>query len=468
MNQLSKIRTIVVGAGGGGIASALFASSRGEEVLLLESHYALGGCASYFKRGQFVFDAGATTLSGVNVGEPLGDLFELLGEAPELHACDPGIIFHLSSGKQISYHRDFERWMQELEAHFPTLDHRPFWNLIRKINKKSWSLVRDVRTFPFASLSDLKDVIKHPSYISLIPHLLISTDHALKKYGLDQPDFVELVNGILLISAQAESPDIPFLVGAMALSYPAETYAPVGGMKGLMDFFHDQLIKRGVTLRLKTKVEKISKGEVTLSSGEKISGDKIISNVPVWNMARMTEGLLGKTLSHEAGTHPGSWGAFTMYFGIKENQRGLYHQVHLNHPFVKNYFVSFSVPGDLKRAPSGYQSVSISTHVFANEETRRNELTEIILKDFKKRFGVEEVKFLTTGTPKTFERYTGRLNGFVGGLPFLYGKNPMSLLSPLTNDSTVFRVGDTVFPGQGLCGVVAGASQLHHRIKRLT
>lgn len=466
MNQHSKLKTIVIGAGGGGLASALFAATRGEEVLLLEAHYALGGCASYFKRGQFVFDAGATTLSGVNVGEPLGDLFELLGSAPELYPSDPGIVFHLSNGNIISYYRDFEKWMAELESHFPGLPHRKFWKTVRSINAKSWNLLKDVRTFPFRSLSDVTDVLKHPEYISLVPYLLISTDAALKKAGLDTPDYLELVNGILLISAQAEAQEIPFIVGAMALSYPAETYAPVGGMKGLMDFFQRELEKRGVQIRLKTTVTKIASGEVTLSSGEKIKADRIISNLPIWNMAQLTEGSLGESLKKEAGDRPGSWGAFTMYFGVPNTSVNNYHQIHLNHPLVKNYFVSFSVPGDFKRAPGGYQSVSISTHVHAEEETKRSELTEIILNDFKKRFGVPEVKFLTTGTPKTFERYTGRLKGFVGGLPFLYGKNPLSILSPLTNDRSVFRVGDTVFPGQGLCGVVAGAGQLHHRLKK--
>lgn len=43
------MKTIVVGAGGGGIASALLANLRGEKVTLLEGHSHVGGCASYFK-----------------------------------------------------------------------------------------------------------------------------------------------------------------------------------------------------------------------------------------------------------------------------------------------------------------------------------------------------------------------------------------------------------------------------------
>jgi len=458
------MKTIIVGAGGGGIASALLSAKRGDEVHLYESHSALGGCASWFKRSSYIFDAGATTLSGVGVGEPLGELFEILGHSPSLYPSDPGIVFHLSCGKVVHYYRDFEKWMKELHMHFPHLNHRPFWNDIYSINKKSWSLLSNVRTFPFTKLSDVLPVLKNPQFSSLIPFLGLSTEHMLKKYGLFDQDFVELVNGILLISAQAPSDKIPFIVGAMALSYPRETYAIYGGMKGLMDFFQLELNKLGVHLHLKSKVKTILNKGIELSDHERISADRLIVNLPIWNLSELSEGSLRKVFSKESQKRPGSWGAFTIYFGAKSNVNDLYHQIHLNHPVIKNYFVSFSIPGDELRAPLGYQAVSISTHVYAEEEINREMISKIIMDDFIKRFQVEDIKFLTTGTPKTFERYTGRKNGFVGGLPFLYGTNPQSLLSPVTKFKDIYRVGDTVFPGQGLCGVVAGALQLHYRL----
>jgi phytoene dehydrogenase-like protein len=461
----SDKRTLVVGAGGAGISSALLASLRGEEVTILESHSALGGCASWFRRGRFIFDAGATTLSGVGENEPLGQLFELLGKKPHLYPADPGIVFHLSSGKTIRYHRDFEMWMKELSQSFPGFSHRPFWELVRKINKDSWSLLRDVKTFPFTSFRDLKDICYHPRYIKLLPHLFISTELTLKKYGLDHAEYLELINGILLISAQAHSEKIPFIVGAMALSYPAETYAPVGGMKGLMDFFEQELIQRGVEIRKNFKITEIRENSVKARDKE-VCGDKLIINLPVWNIANLYQGKDKDKFLQEAKARPGSWGALTLYFGMKSQHTELYHQIHLKNKEVKNYFVSFSVPGD-NRAPEGFQSVSISTHVLAtdNLDEKKNELASIIMQDFKARFKVDDILFFTIGTPKTFERYTGRSNGFVGGLPFLLGKNPLSLLSPLTAQENLFRVGDTVFPGQGLCGVVAGALNLHHRLK---
>jgi phytoene dehydrogenase-like protein len=456
-------KTLVVGAGGGGMASALLASLRGEDVTLIEGHSKLGGCASWFKRGQFIFDAGATTLSGVSEHEPLGELFKLLGSRPPLKVCDPGITFHLSNGKVIRYHRDFERWMEELKKHFSDFNHRPFWEKVRRINHMSWELLRDVKTFPFRSWSDFTEVLKHPRYVSLVPYLLLSTEMALKSYNLFDESYLELINGVMIISAQGEARDIPFIVGAMALSYPSETYAIEGGMKGLMDYFQQELVKRNVEVLMRTKVIGLHNTSVKLQDGSDLSGDKIIMNVPVWNIAALSH---DPQFQKEAEAKPGHWGALTLYFGVEGNFSDLYQQVHLKGE-VENYFISFSLPGDLKRAPEGYQAVTISTHVAAGNFSQEDRIrfSEIILDDFKKRFNVSEVKFFLTGAPKTFERYTGRKSGFVGGLPFLYGKNPLNLLSPLTHLQNVYRVGDTVFPGQGLCGVVAGALELDHRLR---
>lgn len=441
------MKTLIVGAGAGGIASALLARMRGEEVTIFEAHSHIGGCASYFKRGPFVFDAGATTLSGMLPHKPLGILFDLLGEKPPYESVDPGMVIHLSTGEVITYHQDFEKWMTELSVHFPQLEHRKFWKKIHQIDQLGWELLGHLRKFPSFDPQDFFFIFKNPRFLKVLPYFFLSTDMALKFYNLDDPRYREMINGILLISAQSDAPHIPFLVGALSLAYPRETYIPQGGMKGLMDFFEDQFAKRGIVLKKKTKVISGDTCELTLQTGEKISGDRIIYN----------------TLSPE-GKEQGSWGAYTLYFATEGPLANPYQQVHLNHHLVKNYFVSSSLKGE----------VTISTHVAARdwmeldpeEYKRKKKLFEkIIMDDFLVRFSVKEVKSLTAGTPSSFEHYTGRESGFVGGLPFLYGKNPWALANFTTKNKNVFQVGDTIFPGQGLVGVVAGALMLDRYLR---
>ncbi len=46
---------------------------------LLEAHSKIGGCAGYFQRGPFTFDAGATALMGLRDGEPMAAFRDVLG-----------------------------------------------------------------------------------------------------------------------------------------------------------------------------------------------------------------------------------------------------------------------------------------------------------------------------------------------------------------------------------------------------
>ena len=70
---------VVIGGGMGGLATAALAQRAGLRTALLEAHTKLGGCAGYFRRGPYTFDAGATALMGLRPGEPIGDLLGLLG-----------------------------------------------------------------------------------------------------------------------------------------------------------------------------------------------------------------------------------------------------------------------------------------------------------------------------------------------------------------------------------------------------
>lgn len=63
---------VVIGAGGGGLASAGILARAGLKVLVIEKHYKVGGCLGNFKRGDFTFEIGLH-------GECLGMMSLLIG-----------------------------------------------------------------------------------------------------------------------------------------------------------------------------------------------------------------------------------------------------------------------------------------------------------------------------------------------------------------------------------------------------
>ncbi len=64
------------------------------------------------------------------------------------------------------------------------------------------------------------------------------------------------------------------------------------------------------------------------------------------------------------------------------------------------------------------------------------------------------IRSITAATPVTWERYTGRVQGCVGGYP---QTSLFKVRGPLTRFDNMFLVGDSIFPGQSLPGVVTGA-----------
>jgi phytoene dehydrogenase-like protein len=64
---------VVIGAGGGGLAAATHLAKNGQNVLLIEQHYKVGGCMVTFERGGYTFEASLHAFDGMGLGT-LNDL----------------------------------------------------------------------------------------------------------------------------------------------------------------------------------------------------------------------------------------------------------------------------------------------------------------------------------------------------------------------------------------------------------
>jgi phytoene dehydrogenase-like protein len=74
----------------------------------------------------------------------------------------------------------------------------------------------------------------------------------------------------------------------------------------------------------------------------------------------------------------------------------------------------------------------------------------------------EHIRLAMPGTPLTFERFTRRVDGMVGGFP---QKNLRAGWAPRI-DRAVWLVGDSIFPGQSTAGVTLGALRVAREIAR--
>ena len=130
---------IVIGAGYGGLTAASLLAAQGQKVLCLEAHSKIGGCASYFRKKDFLFDAGATTLSGIQEHQPIGKLIRELDLELNFTKIDPGIIVSYKQ-KLIRRYADQSKWVSELSqaTNSPKTTLEKLFNKLAQIDQRAW------------------------------------------------------------------------------------------------------------------------------------------------------------------------------------------------------------------------------------------------------------------------------------------------------------------------------------------
>lgn len=472
---------VVIGAGLGGLSAACLLVQQKKKVLLLEAHSSVGGCVSYFARKKFLFDAGATTLSGMGHQQPVQRLLRRLNIDLPMRFCSPGMTIH-QNNYQLYRHIDNAQWIAACQERFGKHGQERFWTLVHDVAAKGWRASFDVTNLPLHSATDLLKLARSARHAALAPYLFRSVEDVLKEEGVfSNKEFVRFVTEQLMITTQSAPSDTPFAVGAMGLNYPVDTWYVEGGMNNLARTLQKYFVDNGGTLMLRKNVLSVSSDHfhtVHTADRQIFTGRTIISNATGWNNREIFPQLreyFDKEYSSLAG-----WGAFTLYVGVEDSfpdYHSLYHQIILDTPLPitgsNSIFLSFSPRDDRSRAPEGFRTLTVSTH--APDPHRWKSLTEGELSERKsiitnhmltamntyfKGFDRAQKPVIMTGTPATFEYFTHRKFGQVGGIPHSMHRPLFLWQGWKTKQKGIFLVGDTVYPGQGAPGVILGALNL--------
>jgi phytoene dehydrogenase-like protein len=137
-------------------------------------------------------------------------------------------------------------------------------------------------------------------------------------------------------------------------------------------------------------------------------------------------------------------------------------------PDGNDAYLSFSARGDETRAPNGLRVATLSTHVrlqgwdrenARDYSERKTALGSKLLEHVEAWSRTPRAKFHHTefAAPPSFERYTGRRAGNVGGLPMTHENTIRSPRSQRTRLAGFYQIGDTSFPGQSVLACALGA-----------
>ncbi len=459
-----------------GLATALRLQAAGRSTVVLEAHGHAGGCAGYFRHKGFSFDVGATTLVDFEPGGVGAEFLDAVGLQLEGEQL-PGYVAWLPD-RVVTLHRDQARWRQErLRAFGATPGYEGFWALLDQLADVFWAASRNGIRLPIRSPRDLWHDVRALDlpHLPLARYLTWTLGDALRHFGLRHDDALAGLLGMLVEDTVHSTVDrAPLINAALGVTIRgAGLTRHHGGMHGFWRRMVARYRELGGVFQAGCRVSRVTPGFVLTTNRGDLRAAQVVSSLPIAATARicpMTTSRLRRYLKRD---EPEMGGAVVVFLGVAQEevagQEFTHHQ--LMHDYASplgegnNMFVSISSPGDRQSAPPGHRAVMISTHTGLDGwagpdyEQRKKELGEQLIRHAQRvfpRLGERAVVY-QIGTPRTYERFTSRPGGAVGGVrQTLRNTNQWAVPHDIGVDG-LWLVGDTTWPGLGTVACVLGS-----------
>lgn len=506
---MKKYDAIIIGAGLGGLTAGAKLAKEGNKVLLLEQHYIPGGCATVFKRKDFVMEVGLHELDGLDDEDPKTEIFQDLG-------VDNNIEF-------IKLPEFYRFTNKRVDIVIPDNTEEAICVLTEKYPEEKKGIVRFFRVLG-AIRKEInrmpskrwKLAIQFPFFPVLYPHLVFNT---FKNLG----DFLDstINNEDLKLILQANIAyyhDDPYTMSLIYFSagnsgYYRGGYYIKGGSQNLSNYLAQVIRDNEGTVELNhlvtkiiTKDDKAIGVEYTKKTGKDSAmksafAEIIIANAAVPNIVNMLDTKNGSRLKNKISHLKTACSITSIYIGFKKALKDLGNQ-HYSTFFVdesvKNtgdFFRHFKVDYrkrnfilvDYSQIDSGLAPVGKGFGVVCTldylsdwknlEPNEYKDKKELVAKIFVERLeniipGItNEIEHCEVATPKTIQRYTLNPEGTAYGfaqIPKQTGLFRLPNKSPVKN---LYFASAWTMPGHGFTGVILSgwlcAKEVNHVLKRL-
>ena len=449
-----KYNTIIIGGGLAGLTAGATLAKFGRKVLLLEQHHKPGGCATTFKRGDFIIEVGLHEMSGLVENGNLRNIFKMLEVDKQVQFKKvPEFYGVLSDKEDFVFPHGFQNAERALIDRYPEEKKgiRKFLKLIANIRKEALNLPR-------------KPIIRrlvYPFMPLLYPSLVQATRHTvgswLDKHIKNENTKLDLVAHI------AYWGDDPYTLSMFYFGLPFAGFIESGGhfIKGgsqkLSDHLAAYIEKQGGSVLLGKKAERIitENGRVSgvtfrdsFDSSEQpttVSCNNVVANCAIPTVPNLLDEPYASTLRQKIGPHPNSPSLLCIYFGFKQKVDAFgvkYYSnviqgedvnslkdVHGNQlgSWSKRSFIFVDYEKvDAGLAPKGKAAGVICTLAYLKNweglseedyEPKKEEVAQILIQRLEKKFpGIQEsIEYYEVSTPKTIKRFTSNPGGAVYG-----------------------------------------------------
>ena len=490
-----KYDTIIIGGGLAGLTAGATLSKFGKKVLLLEQHYKPGGCATTFKRGDFIVEVGLHEMSGIVENGAIPQIFDMLevNESVDLLKV-PEFYAVVSEEEKFVFPHGRVAATNALVSKYPKEEAaiKRFFKLIFGIREEVLRLPR----------SPLKRKLIYPLMPLLFPNLVQATRHTvgswLDKYISNEEAKLDMVAHI------AYWGDDPYTLSMFYFGLPFSGFIGSGGrfIKGgsqqLSNHLAAYIEKHGGTVLLGKKVEKIetSGGKATgvtfrdqfnkSTDPTTISCDNVVANCAIPVVPDLLDKPFASELKRKINSKTNSCALLCMYLGFKKDVTsfGVEHysnyfrgigvktlkDVKLNHlgdwskrSFI---FVDYGKVDAQLTPPEKSEGVICAVDYIGqwqklSEEdykAKKEEVAQTLLKRLEDRYpGIRDsIEYYEVSTSKTTERYTSNPTGSVYG----YAQTPGQTGSKRFRNNflipNLYFASAWAFPGGGFEGSITG------------
>ncbi len=467
---------LVVGAGFGGLGAALTLVDAGKRVVLCETLSYPGGCASTFTRDGYRFEAGATMFSGFAPGQLMHGWIEHFALQVDVELLDPVVRFR-AGADELVVPRDRAVFVDRVAAlpGVPAAGARAFFAWQEEIADSLWRLFDDPALLPPWELGALRRHLRlAPGYAPLVGIAGRSLASVLPRFGVQHAAplraWLDAVCQIT-VQASAEEAEAPFALAAIDYFFRGCAHVR-GGVGELAGAMCGAIEERGGEVRLTDRVKGLRReGEVwvaTTRRGEVRARSVFTSTLPADTAA--LAGVGGRRIEGLGAQVARGWGAVAWYLVLAPDVALPAAPTHLlcvddpSAPPREGNQILCSVSGaNEARGPGGVRTATLSTHVplggdlarvASAAQARARRTLELRAPEV-----AAAIVHALPASPRTFERFTGRRAGAVGGIPRRVGVGQYSSMFPRPVAAGLWLVGDTVFPGQSTLATAIGGQR---------
>jgi phytoene desaturase len=490
---MTKNKTVVIiGAGIGGITTALYLAKNGYGVSVYEKKSSPGGRCGQLIRNGHRFDLGATMLLMPGIyNEVFGDLGIGLEPGKDIVPLDDLYTIWFDNGEKIDFTSDESRMKEQLEKIEPgsfekskkyvTTGYKIFQLGMDKLIGRNFYNI-----FQFANFRNIGLLIKLKTYIS-------NWNYAKRFFSHPHLMMAYTFQNIYVGQSPFDSPALFSMVPAAELT--EGSFFARGGMFSIVEKLYNASESCGVRFHFNTGVSKINIVEnkavsILLENGSEVKADVIVANADLPYVYRNLLPDKGKSsrldrMNYSCSAICYHWGLDKVYPVLK------HHNVFLSDDFREgldrifidktlgdkpSFYVHAPVRIDPSAAPAGHDTLSIvvgAGHIDRTKEQDWNVLSQkthaAVIERFKK-LGMtdieEHIEFEVCYTPESWEYACNISRGSVFGS---LGHNMMQMgyFRPHNRHDkyhNLYFVGGSTHPGNGIPNILMSSKLVAERI----